>query len=49
MITLPFFTTILEEYYTKVIYLPIINAVDEGCISIIILVLFTSLVGIIYK
>ena len=43
---LPFFTTTLEEYYTHVLYLPIINGAAEGCFMVGFIFILTSILGI---
>lgn len=42
---IPFFTTTLEEYYTNLMYLPIINGAAEGCFLVSLVFIFTGFVG----
>lgn len=45
MISITFFFHTLEQYYTGVLYLPIINGVGEGTLFACIIMIFTSIVG----
>ncbi|EGR30174.1 hypothetical protein IMG5_139110 [Ichthyophthirius multifiliis] len=43
--SVPFFITTLDEYYTDIMYLPLINGAAEGCFSIGVVYLFTAYMG----
>lgn len=42
---LGFFATTFETYATKVFYLPLVNAVNEGMLSILAVIFLTSFIG----
>jgi len=43
--SIPFYYTTLEEYYTNLLYLPLINGAAEGCFVLAIFY-FTTAAGI---
>ena len=45
MVSMPFYFTTLEEYYTGGLFLPIINGVSDGSIAYVLICLATGIVG----
>jgi len=43
--TIPFYFVLLEQYYTNVMYFPIINAVDDGVFFYLWLAISAGLYG----